>query len=169
MVSPTDQGFIQPYNSDPFTGNLSTPVSDSDFTRAFIGNLPAYRQGLSSSRRGLEIGMAHGYFLYGPFTVLGPLRESSSAGLAGLLATLGIIVILTICLSLHGGADVNRPEAGSVFPNPPADLWTKEGWSDFASSFLLGSCGGAFFAYFLCQTPHLAALQEIVNHVWSVG
>ena len=34
---------IKPYNGDPFVGHLSTPISDSDFTRAFIGNLPAYR------------------------------------------------------------------------------------------------------------------------------
>ncbi len=57
---------VQPYNNDPFTGHLSTPISDSGFTRALIGNLPAYRKGLSPLIRGLEIGMAHGYFLVGP-------------------------------------------------------------------------------------------------------
>ena len=44
---------VQPYNNDPFTGHLSTPISDSAFTRAFIGNLPAYRKGLSPLIRGL--------------------------------------------------------------------------------------------------------------------
>ncbi len=59
---------------DPEVGNLSTPVNGSAFTKAYINALPAYRRGLSPNRRGLEIGMAHGYFLYGPFAVLGPLR-----------------------------------------------------------------------------------------------
>jgi len=59
--------FIKPYNDDPFVGNLATPVSTSSFTRSLLGNLPAYRPGISPLFRGLEIGMNHGYFLVGPF------------------------------------------------------------------------------------------------------
>ena len=58
---------IQP-SGDPQVGNLSTPLNGSAFSKAFINALPAYRQGLSPNRRGLEIGMSHGYLLYGPFT-----------------------------------------------------------------------------------------------------
>jgi len=65
--------FIKPYNDDPFVGNLATPVSTSSFTRSLLGNLPAYRPGISPLFRGLEIGMTHGYFLVGPFYKLGPL------------------------------------------------------------------------------------------------
>ena len=59
--------FIKAYNNDPFVGNLSTPVTTSTATKLYLGNLPIYRKGLSPLLRGLEIGMAHGYFLIGPF------------------------------------------------------------------------------------------------------
>ena len=90
--------FIKPYNDDPFVGNLATPVSTSSFTRSLLGNLPAYRPGISPLFRGLEIGMTHGYFLLGPFEKLGPLRNSSIALLSGFLSTVGLIITLNICL-----------------------------------------------------------------------
>ena len=167
MPDARDIEIVTPYNDDPFVGHLSTPISDSAFTRAFIGNLPAYRKGLSPLLRGLEVGMAHGYFLYGPLAVLGPLRDSDIASIAGLLATLGFVMILTVALSLHGVADVVKPPVTAGVPNPPEELWTKHGWSEFAGGFFLGACGGAFFAYFLCQTPHLEPLQKIASNIWS--
>ena len=60
--------FVKPYNDDPFVGNLSTPVTTSVATKLYLGNLPIYRKGLSPLMRGLEIGMAHGYFLIGPLS-----------------------------------------------------------------------------------------------------
>ena len=94
---------IKPFNGDPLTGHLATPISASEFTKAFIGNLPAYRPGLSAIRRGLEIGMAHGYFLIGPWTVLGPLRDHpEKANLGGLISAIALILISTVCLSLYG-------------------------------------------------------------------
>ncbi len=152
---------------DPQVGNLATPVNSSDFTKAFINNLPAYRDGLSSNRRGLEIGMAHGYLLYGPFAVLGPLRNSDFGVFAGLLAAIGLVSILTICLSIYGDVGVSAPQPSVTTPKPPSDLGTKEGWSDFAAGFWIGGCGGAAFAYFLCTTPNLAPLQEVISNVWS--
>jgi hypothetical protein len=68
--------FIKPYNDDPFVGHLATPITSSAVTRALLQNLPAYRFGLTPLLRGLEIGLAHGYFLIGPFVNLGPLRDS---------------------------------------------------------------------------------------------
>jgi hypothetical protein len=68
--------FIKPYNDDPFVGHLATPITSSAVTRAILQNLPAYRFGLTPLLRGLEIGLAHGYFLMGPFVKLGPLRDS---------------------------------------------------------------------------------------------
>lgn len=139
------------HGGDPQVGNLATPINASAFTKAFINNLPGYRQGLSAQRRGLEIGMAHGYFLYGPFALLGPLRNAEYAGVAGLVATVAMVSILTLALSLYGSAGVSTATPTLTNPNPPADLGTKEGWSEFASGFLVGGCGGALVAYALCM------------------
>lgn len=155
------------HGGDPQVGNLCTPVNGSPFTKAFINALPAYRKGLSPSRRGLEVGMAHGYLLYGPFALLGPLRGTDFAPTAGLLATIGLIAILTIALSLYGATGASKPTETLTTPEVPMDLATKEGWSEFASGFLLGGCGGAFFAFFLCQTPHLKPLVDIARGIWS--
>ena len=94
--------FIKPYNDDPFVGHLATPITSSAITRALLKNLPAYRFGLTPLLRGLEIGLAHGYFLIGPFTILGPLRTSSISLLAGFFSTIGLILILTLALTIYG-------------------------------------------------------------------
>lgn len=154
----------------PEIGNLATPINSSPFTRTFINALPIYRRGLSSNRRGLEIGMAHGFLLYGPFSILGPLRNTETAGSAGLLATVGLVVILTVCLSLYGnaGAGPSPAESTVTTPNPPQELFTKEGWSEFTSGFILGGLGGAFFAFYLASTPYVQPLVKIAAGVWSV-
>jgi photosystem I subunit 11 len=137
---------VKPYNDDPFVGHLATPISASDFTKAFIGNLPAYRPGLSPILRGLEIGMAHGYFLIGPWTLLGPLRDSEFASLGGLVSALAIVLIGTACLSAYGIVSFQGKPSNSKDP-----LQSSEGWSQFAAGFFVGGMGGAFVAYFLMQ------------------
>jgi photosystem I subunit 11 len=134
---------VKAYNDDPFTGHLSTPISDSGFTKAFIGNLPAYRKGLSPILRGLEVGMAHGYFLIGPWTILGPLRETEHAALGGLISAIALIVIATVALSSYGLVTFQGQNDGSD------SLQTAEGWSQFSAGFFVGASGGAFVAYFL--------------------
>ena len=147
---------------DPQVGNLATPLNSSDFSKAFIRNLPAYRSGLSGFRRGLEVGMAHGYFIYGPFLVLGPLRNSEVADIAGLLASVGLISILTVALSLYASAMGGGPVSTVTTPDIPKELSTKEGWSEFAGGFFVGGCGGAFFAYFICSSPQLNPLKDLL-------
>lgn len=139
---------VQPYHGDPLIGHLSTPISDSGFTRAFIGNLPAYRRGLSPILRGLEIGMAHGYFLIGPWVVLGPLRDSGHANLGGLISGLALILIATVCLAIYGLVSFQGLEE---ITTAPSSLKTPEGWSQFTAGFFLGGMGGAFVAYFLLE------------------
>jgi photosystem I subunit XI len=134
---------------DPQVGNLATPINSSDITKTFINNLPAYRKGLSPGRRGLEIGMAHGYFLFGPFAKLGPLRDTDVANLAGLLSAVGLVVILTICLSLYASVSPPKPIETVTTPKAPDAFSTQEGWNEFASNFLIGGIGGAFLAYAL--------------------
>lgn len=155
---------------NPQTGNLATPINSSDLTLNFLKNLPIYRQGLSPLSRGLEIGMAHGYWLIGPFAKLGPLRDSEIANLVGLLSASGLIVILTICLSIYGSATfvqrletVPRPTFTKTVPNVPETLQTIEGWSQFSVGFLIGGVGGAIFAYLILN--NLSLFQDIANNL----
>lgn len=58
---------IQPLNGDPFIGMLETPVTSAPIVANFLSNLPIYRTGVSPVLRGVEIGLAHGFLLAGPF------------------------------------------------------------------------------------------------------
>ena len=152
---------VKPYNDDPCVGHLATPISASGFTKTFIGNLPAYRQGLSPILRGLEIGMAHGYFLVGPWVKLGPLRDfSEAANLGGLIAGIGTVLIATACLASYGIVSFQGKAAEDAEP-----LQTSEGWSQFAAGFFVGGMGGAFTAYFLLENFGIvdAMLRGVVN------
>jgi photosystem I subunit 11 len=138
--------FIKSYNNDPFVGHLSTPITTSAATKAFLGNLPAYRKGLSPLLRGLEVGMAHGYLLLGPFYKLGPLRNSELALVVGFLATIGLITILTVCLTIYG--KVSFQNSTKRYTNlPDLELMSEDGWEQFTSGFLVGAFGGAGVAY----------------------
>ncbi|NJR40253.1 MAG: photosystem I reaction center protein subunit XI [Leptolyngbyaceae cyanobacterium CSU_1_4] len=150
---------------DPQTGNLATPINSSGFTKALINNLPAYRAGLSAQRRGLEIGMAHGYLIYGPFTFLGPYRNSSVATIAGLIGAVSLIVILTICLSIYASSKPNGPISTLTTPKAPSELATPEGWNEFASSFLIGGVGGAAVAFLLFTVINSDAIDALGNLV----
>ena len=136
--------FIKPYNDDPFVGHLATPITSSAVTRALLKNLPAYRFGLTPLLRGLEIGLAHGYFLMGPFVKLGPLRNSDIALFAGFLSTIGLILILTLGLTIYGIAAFNQEkEQSAAIQN---DLQTRKAWDQFKGGFFVGACGSAGFA-----------------------
>lgn len=135
--------FIKPYNDDPFVGHLATPITSSSLTRALLKNLPAYRFGLTPLLRGLEIGLAHGYFLIGPFAKLGPLRDSDIGLLAGFLSTVGLILILTLGLTIYGAASFGQEKSTG------AELQTKKSWDEFKGGFFVGACGSAGFA-FIC-------------------
>ncbi len=152
---PRNREVVFPEWGDIQRGNLETPINSSPLVKWFINNLPAYRPGLTPFRRGLEIGMAHGYFIFGPFAKLGPLRDTYSANLAGLLGTLGLIVILTITLSLYANSNPSKPIATITVPNPPEAFNSGEGWNNFASAFLIGGIGGAVVAYFTVSNLEL--------------
>ena len=134
--------FVKPYNNDPWVGNLSTPVTTSTATKIYLGNLPLYRKGLSPLLRGLEIGMAHGYFLIGPFYILGPLRNSENALLIGMFSALGLVVILTLGLVTYGLASFQ--DDGKL-----EGLESSKGWREFSSGFFIGAFGGDVVAYIL--------------------
>jgi len=139
--------FIKPYNDDPFVGHLATPITSSAVTRVILENLPAYRFGLTPILRGLEIGLSHGYFLMGPFVKLGPLRDSEIGLLAGFMSTIGLIIILTLGLTIYGVVTFGQ----TTIENSDAEigLQTRKGWDQFKSGFFVGACGSAGFA-FIC-------------------
>ncbi len=139
------QDMIKPYKGDPFVGHLSTPVSDSALVRDYLSKLPIYREGLTPKLRGREIGMAHGYFLLGPFTALGPLRDSNIGGLAGLASAVALVFIAKAGMRLYGIATFPK---GAKSDDP---LMTYEGWADLAKGFMIGGAGGAFFAFLILQ------------------
>jgi photosystem I subunit XI len=158
---PRNREVVFPAGRDPQQGNLETPINASPLTKWYINNLPAYRPGLTPFRRGLEIGMAHGYLMFGPFAELGPLRNAANANLAGLLGTIGLVVILTACLSLYANSNPPQPIGSVTVPNPPDSFKSKEGWNNFASAFLIGGIGGAVTAYFL--TSNLGLFQGLAG------
>lgn len=86
--------------------------------------------------------MAHGYFLIGPFYILGPLRNSENALLSGFLSDLGLILILTIGLTIYGLASFQ--DGGKL-----DGLESSKGWRKFTSGFFIGAFGGAVVAFTL--------------------
>merc|ERR1711957_848143 len=118
-------------------------ITSSAVTRGILSNLPAYRPGLTPLLRGLEIGLAHGYFLIGPFATLGPLRNSDIALLAGYLSTIGLILILTLGLSIYGYATFQTSETTN-------QLQSRDGWNQFKGGFVrsLWKCKFCFYLSF---------------------
>lgn len=146
---------VKPYKGDPWLGNLSTPFNDSPIVNAYIRNLPAYRPGLTPFMRGLEIGLAHGYFLIGPQVVVGPLRETAhGANLSGLITAIYITVSACLGISIFALATFQGDPRGTYNSHSQDDLRPlrkKEDWYQLGSGILLGSTGGAIFAYLLLE------------------
>ncbi|HHP7229569.1 MAG TPA: photosystem I reaction center subunit XI [Xenococcaceae cyanobacterium] len=146
---------IKPYKNDPWWGNLSTPINDSELVKTYIRNLPAYREGLSPFMRGLEIGMAHGYFLVGPEIVFGPLRETShGANLSGVITAIYITASAVLGISIFALATFQGDPRGAYNSNSQDDLRplrNKEDWFQLGGGIFVGSMGGAVFAYALLE------------------
>ncbi len=155
MTYSPDTDLIKPYKGDPWLGNLSTPINDSPLARAFINNLPAYRQGLTPFMRGLEIGMAHGYFLVGPEVVVGPLRETAhGANLSGLITAIYIAVSACLGISIFAITTFQLNPRGAYNDyshDPLRPLKNKEEWNQLNGGIFVGAMGGAVFAYWLLE------------------
>ncbi|KAA8550517.1 hypothetical protein F0562_002201 [Nyssa sinensis] len=153
---------IQPINGDPFIGSLETPVTSSPLIAWYLSNLPAYRTAVNPLLRGIEVGLAHGFFLVGPFVKTGPLRNTAYAGEAGSLAAGGLVVILSICLTMYGIASFKEGDS-STAPSltltgrkkEPDQLQTADGWAKFTGGFFFGGISGVFWAYFLLYVLNL--------------
>ncbi|NJL83471.1 MAG: photosystem I reaction center protein subunit XI [Chloroflexaceae bacterium] len=166
MADPRDLELVGPYNGDPQIGHLATPITASAFTKTFINNLPAYRENVSPLIRGLEVGLAHGYFLAGPWVLFGPLRDyAATANFGGLLSAIGLILVATGGMSIYGLVAFPKDGAQAPYlkdnPQAPESLKTAQGWSQFTGGFFLGAMGGAFVAYFLLENSK--TLQDIIR------
>ncbi|MEM1392790.1 MAG: photosystem I reaction center subunit XI [Cyanobacteria bacterium P01_D01_bin.116] len=167
----TDTEVIKPYQGNPFVANLSTPINDSPLAKAFINNLPAYRKGLTPFMRGLEIGMAHGYFLVGPEVVVGPLRETAhGANLSGLITAIFITISACLGISIFALSTFQGNPRGaynSYCKDPLRPLRTREEWNQLNGGIFIGSMGGAVFAYLLLE--NFDALDAMLRGAVNVG
>ncbi|MGB5963254.1 MAG: photosystem I reaction center subunit XI [Coleofasciculaceae cyanobacterium] len=180
-IYPTDPNdMVQPYKGDPFLSNLATPINDSPLVKAYIGNLPAYRPGLTPFMRGLEIGMAHGYFLVGPEIVVGPLRETAhGANLSGVITSIYIAASAVLGISIFALATFQGNPKGSYNSHSEDDLRPmrkKEDWFQLGSGVFLGAMGGAVFAFLLLENfddldAILRGAVNISQHLlpWVIG
>jgi hypothetical protein len=87
--------------------------------------------------------------LFGPFTKLGPLRNSDMNLIVGLLSTIGLIFILTFALNLYGLSVFSGKEIPLLVIDEVdrAGLQTRQAWEEFRTGFTIGSIGSATFAY----------------------
>merc|ERR1719198_2421766 len=148
---------IKPLNGDPFIGMIETPVTTAPIVVNYLSSLPAYRTGVSPLLRGVEIGLAHGFFIPGPFIKLGPLRSiEGTAEVAGCLSAAGLVIILTACLSIYGEVRFQRKEVVGIKTLSGREiardeLYTSEGWAKFTSGWVFGGLSGVLYCYICTQ------------------
>jgi photosystem I subunit XI len=142
---------VSAYNNDPFVGHLSTPISDSAVVRDFLAKLAINRPGLQPVQRGFEIGLAHGYLVFGPMANLGPNRAAELANAYGFFAAASLIGIGTTCLIAYGKVTFDSKTKSK---NP---LQTAAGWADFAKGFNFGGLSGAMFACMVLEAMRFFA------------
>merc|ERR1719378_1355169 len=140
---------IKPLNNDPFIGMLETPLTSAPIVVNYLSNLPAYRTGVSPLLRGVEIGLAHGFFLPGPFIKLGPLRGATggTAESVGCISAAVLVIILASCLSIYGAASFNSKSVIGIKTLSGRkiardELQTAAGWSKFSSGWVVGGLSG---------------------------
>lgn len=153
---------VEPLNGDPFVGGFETPITSSPLIAWYLSNLPAYRTAVSPLLRGVEVGLAHGFLLVGPFVKAGPLRSTPIAGTAGAFGAAGLVVILSVALTIYGistfkdGAPSLAPTLTLSGRKKDADpLQTSQGWANFAGGFFFGGLSGVTWAYFLLYILNL--------------
>ncbi|CEM32718.1 unnamed protein product [Vitrella brassicaformis CCMP3155] len=108
----------QEHPSDHLQGNI---LVNSDITQALMSTIPCYRKGLPPGWAGLEIGMAHGYFLYGPFAYGGPFRNADNFREIGIASASALIFFIGFLLLAYGGAQNN------AYLMNPGDAWVTKG------------------------------------------
>ena len=67
--------------------------------------------------------------------------------MSGFLSTIGLILILTLGLTIYGAAAFQQTTVQDV--EGVQELQTKKSWDQFKGGFFVGACGSAGFA-FIC-------------------
>merc|ERR1711869_122356 len=142
---------IQPLNGDPFIGMLETPVTSAPLVANYLSNLPAYRSGIAPLLRGVEIGLAHGFFLPGPLR-----NVDGAAEVAGCLAGAGLVIILAVCLTIYGAVSFQRKDTVPIKTLTGREIlrdeWqTSSGWGKFTSGWIVGGLSGVVYCYLCTQ------------------
>jgi len=145
-------------------GDLMTPINSSPFVKGLMSNLSAYRSGLSPLRRGIEVGVTHGYWLVCPFAKFNPLRYTSVGTFGSLLSTFGLIIISTVLIVLYAASHPPAPLAATATPNPPDAFSSQKGWNEYAGGFFIGGVLGAIAAYLI-----LANFDVLKNFLTLIG
>lgn len=149
---------IKPLNGDPYIGMLETPVTTEPMVVKYLSNLPANRVGVTPLQRGVEIGLAHGFFLPGPFIKLGPLRSvEGTAEVAGCMAAAGLVIILASCLSIYGASSFQKKDIVGIKTLSGREiardeLQTSGGWENFTSGWVFGGLSGVLYCYLCTQS-----------------
>jgi photosystem I subunit XI len=130
-------------------GDLLTPINSSSVVKGLMRNLSFYRSGLSPLRRGVEVGLAHGYILVGPFAKFNPLRYTPAGTMGSLLAAFGLVVISTILIVLYAASHPPAPLTATATPVPPAEFKQHKAWDEYAGGFFIGGAIGATVAYLI--------------------
>lgn len=134
---------IQWRGPEHFAGDqCQTPVNAGGFAKQFIKAWAFYRDDLKPWQRGVEIGLAHGYFLIGPFVALGPLRNTPEAATVGLLSGVAVVGIVTT-----GGLMFSKIIKPTLF-DKEGDA-EGSGFNEVITWHGIGGIGGAAFAHTL--------------------
>jgi photosystem I subunit 11 len=134
---------LQFRGEEPFAGDqIKSIVTDGRFGKQFIDNCAFYREGLKPWQRGIEIGMAHGYFIIGPFVSLGPLRNTPEAATVGLLSGVALIGLVSV-----GGLLFGTTIKPTLFDEKDAPK--ASGFQELINWHAVGGLGGAGFAHAL--------------------
>lgn len=160
---PRNREVVHPV-ADSQYGDLMTPINSSPFVKGLMSNLSAYRSGLSPLRRGIEVGVTHGYWLVCPFAKFNPLRYTSVGTFGSLLSTFGLIIISTVLIVLYAASHPPVPLAATATPKPPEAFSSQKGWNEYAGGFFIGGVLGAIAAYLI-----LANFDVLKNFLTLIG
>jgi photosystem I subunit XI len=145
---PRNKEVVHPV-ADVQYGDLLTPINSSAIAKGIMKNLSFYRSGISPLRRGIEVGVTHGYWLVGPFFKFNPLRYTPVGSLGSLFSAFGIVILSAVMILLYAASHPPAPAKATATPNPPEEFKNQAAWNDYAGGFFVGGVIGAIAAYLI--------------------